>query len=553
MLFLFASAIRVAGIGEEALHDELYHFLAARAYLEDGTLSIVDGGVPYGRAALFTRSAAAFMSIYGDSLAVARIPALLAGSLVAALTFLWLRSEGEKWAAWLAGILISLDPLLIQLSQLVRFYTFQHVAFLLGSMALFSAVSGSRSRSRSLVLAGVGLAFYLVSFELQILSLLGFGGGLLFLAGRWLLRGRSGPPLRWWWVAGALAATAVVAVVFVRQSAPAGLLTALQYADLWASANVDNPRYYYAILYDHYAPLWTLLPLLSLLAIARRPPLACFAISVFAAGFVGLSLLAWKAERYLSYLVPFFLVVASLGVVHAVPLLRRLVEDLLDRLPSGSTPMRARRLASGATVAAVLAYAAIGNRSWLEAGRLVSRDHDTSFPLMGSADGPISWRRFADRARPIADRVQVIVSSDELKAINYLGRVDYTLSPGYLHTPFGRMPEFSLEPQTGVRVVSSAESMELILGCHESGLFVIQALSVDNPAVPRQEAFAYVASVARPVSVPPEWGIVAYEWHTPRSDLRTDCEGTLPRTDVAGQPVNFQPRHSRSPALGTTG
>ena len=53
LVFLFALAIRALSIGDEALHDELYHYLAASNYLDDGTLRIGMGD-PYLRASWFT-------------------------------------------------------------------------------------------------------------------------------------------------------------------------------------------------------------------------------------------------------------------------------------------------------------------------------------------------------------------------------------------------------------------------------------------------------------------------------------------------------------------
>src|SRR5690606_2885880 len=72
-----AAAFRVPGLGEEALHDELYNYLAAVGYTEDGSYRIVEGAAPYVRGAIFTRAVAALLSVFGPSLPVARIPALL--------------------------------------------------------------------------------------------------------------------------------------------------------------------------------------------------------------------------------------------------------------------------------------------------------------------------------------------------------------------------------------------------------------------------------------------------------------------------------------------
>lgn len=115
LVFVLAAAIRAAGLGEEALHDELYNYLAAKNQLAHGTLALVTGGAPYMRGALFTHVVAQCMALFGDALWVARLPALVAGSLVAMLTFVWTAAVANRWAGWTAAILVCVDPLLVQL------------------------------------------------------------------------------------------------------------------------------------------------------------------------------------------------------------------------------------------------------------------------------------------------------------------------------------------------------------------------------------------------------------------------------------------------------
>ena len=132
-----ALAIRLPGIGQDAGGDELYHILAAQQYLADGTLSI-HGAEPYTRARFFTMLVAACMRLFGDSPEAARIPALAAGTLTVLLGFLWVRSLGERAGAWVAGLLLALDPELVKLSQWARFYTLQHLAILSGAIAVLA-------------------------------------------------------------------------------------------------------------------------------------------------------------------------------------------------------------------------------------------------------------------------------------------------------------------------------------------------------------------------------------------------------------------------------
>src|SRR5690606_5178410 len=136
---------------------------------------------PYVRGAIFTRAVAALLSVFGPSLPVARIPALLAGCGVALVVFLWLRLSGERWAAWIAAALVCVDPILVQLSQIVRFYSLQHLAFLLGTIGVFVWVERRPPVPASVALLGASAAALALAFELQIVSLIGIGGLALFV------------------------------------------------------------------------------------------------------------------------------------------------------------------------------------------------------------------------------------------------------------------------------------------------------------------------------------------------------------------------------------
>ena len=79
VLVLFAAlAVRISVLDEGAAGDELYNYLAAQSYVEDGTLSI-NGGEPYTRGRIWTLLVAAALRVFGVSLASARIPSAPTG------------------------------------------------------------------------------------------------------------------------------------------------------------------------------------------------------------------------------------------------------------------------------------------------------------------------------------------------------------------------------------------------------------------------------------------------------------------------------------------
>lgn len=538
-VFTLAVLFRVPGLREGAVHDELYTFLAARGYATRGTFALVEGGDPYTRASGFTRTVAAFLELFEPSLLAGRLPAVIAGGLTVLVLFLWLHRAGERRAAWIAAGMAILDPLLIQLSQVVRFYSLQHFFFLLGSALTFAVLLRRRPWRRQLSLglaAGVSFAF---ATHLQLISVIGLAGVLTYVALvvlRALLRGsHDRPGLRRAIIGGALVAVAALAGL-VHQAGVLGKAQEMaSYADLWAQNAADDPTYYYAQYVDAYGVFLPLIPLFALLAAAARSRLATFLTTVLVVGLVAHSLVAWKAERYASYLLPFFFALTGLGIARALPLLRQLGARALDALP-WEPPARARRIWASSAVAVVLLFAITGNRAYLETARLLTRDHAVSFPTMYRGDGTLSWQRFAESVGTLAPGTAV-VSTDDVKAIYYLGRTDYAVSPSHLYNRGGSWPEFTLDRRVDAPVISTPESMAAIVGCHRDGLFVGQRMSLGRGVTGRGAVAEYMARVGESVPVEPRWGIVAYRWHTPPDGLRQDCDRIRPSLDLDGRPV----------------
>lgn len=518
----------MAGIGEEALHDELYNFLAAKGFLEQGGFFIAEGADPYTRGAIFTKIVAMAMGFFSPSLSVARLPALAAGCLSAAIVFLWLHVSKERVAAWIAGMLVAFDPLLIQLSQIVRFYTLQHLAFLSGTVGvswlLFPKKTSFMAKTIVLILTIIA---FVVAMKLQPVSVIGLGGVVLFTAiVVYWDNVRSLPVKAKLWIT--ITTLTFLSVMFgfaLIKGTITKYVEFYTYADLWAASSVDNPRYYYAILHSNYAPLWSLSPLLLLFAIMRQPRLTMLCTAVFGIGFIGLSFAAWKAERYLSYLVYFFFVISGIGLASGIEFLWQYISRLIGQIEIRNMPDRIRLSVATGMTAVVLGFAMLGNYAFLTTARLQKRDHDLSFPLMGIRDGTISWSQAAAKLKPISENVEVVVSSDELKALYYLGRVDYHLSPNTLFSKKGRRAEFWQDPRTNVRVIASTESVAEIIRCHRSGLFVVQSMSLGQSATarPRLEATRYIAERAELIDLPKEWGILAYRWQTSPEELKTGC------------------------------
>ena len=95
-LALFAAACLLYSInlGRMAHPDEFHHILAAQGLLATGEPRIAEG--VYTRVYLQTWLVAKSFSLFGDSLAAARVPSLIATALLVATLFAWLRREAGR-------------------------------------------------------------------------------------------------------------------------------------------------------------------------------------------------------------------------------------------------------------------------------------------------------------------------------------------------------------------------------------------------------------------------------------------------------------------------
>src|SRR6476469_4270054 len=173
-VFAVALAARLIGLHHTPYVDELNHVMAAHSLLERGTMELVPGGEPYTRARLFTWLVAALFRVFGESLAVARIPAVVAGAALVAALFVWVRGVAGRGAAWIAAMLFCFQPQSLYLSQHARFYTIQTLLCFIAATIVYRVVSDrSLSRERVAMLSIVALLLVLLALHFQVITIVG--------------------------------------------------------------------------------------------------------------------------------------------------------------------------------------------------------------------------------------------------------------------------------------------------------------------------------------------------------------------------------------------
>lgn len=265
--------IRLIDLSSLPHFDELYTVLAARAWLLDGEPRIAEG--VYDRAQLFTIIVAQFFQAFGESIVVARLPSVIAGSLLVVAVFLWTRAVAGNLAAWIAALFVALAPGTIQVSQFARFYAFQGLVFWMAAIGVYFVCTRRFDVRTTIPIAvACGLAF-LLALHLQILTAIGLVGLLLWVALAVgvpaLLLLRTRPALFW----STIAALVIVAAAVLAATVFSGLLEGLIYryrqTPLHALPVRNQVWFYHVALIERYPSLWLLFPLTALLAIANRP------------------------------------------------------------------------------------------------------------------------------------------------------------------------------------------------------------------------------------------------------------------------------------------
>jgi hypothetical protein len=523
LVFAIAMGARLMQLDHVPHKDELNHVLAARALLENGTLEIVPGGVPYTRVWGFTYLVAGLFRMFGESLVVARLPAVVAGAALVLLLFLWVRSEAGRVGAWFAALLLAFVPVSLQLSQWVRFYTPHALLFFAGCLLVYRLLSPPLpDRRRGIGLAAAAVLCFAIALHMHKLTVIGAAGlGLWVACVAPQLIGERFPKRRERVIiaAAATGAAVLVAALLVFSGYGRTLLRLAGHAPMWAQGRVDDVRFYHRIYLDLYGPLWTLFPLAALLALAARPKAALLAVCIFGLAFTTHSLLAWKQERYLFYALPFFFALWGMALGSALPWLKVRLRGLLRAGPARMLPDRAREFVATLMLVGVAAFAAFGTPA-VSYGHKMLTVPDAEW-RWGTYRGEPDWRAAAHFLGPQLADAEVVVGSHDVAAYHGLGRLDYLLRR--VNSGPSVAGEMMLNDKIPVPVLSSPEALATVLSCHPRGLVIIERGHWRNPWIVTPAMVDLLEANTIPVPLPEGWRLVAYRW---------DSTGRVPNAEA---------------------
>lgn len=517
-------ALRIAGLGFAPAYDEVFHIMAARSWLENGTFCIADCLREYGRGVPFTYMVVGSFALFGESLVTARIPSVVVGTLLVFAVFFWMRREVSSPAAWIAAGLCAVAPELIGWSQTSRFYAMQALFVWCGAGLFYLAVFEERWRFRAAA-AVVSIACFALAREVQVSTLIPVAAVGLWFVG-WLFAHRShvAPRIRWLAIGGA----AVVGVVFLAWQWPTLDLYWQQYraqTNLIHLGEIDNPFFYHAWFTWMYSYLYALFPIAILLALVKRPRPALFLTVMFTVSFIAHSFGGFKGDRLILYAFPYFFAVWGIALAAIVPALIEYVRGGFGRLRILASERWASMVVT-TSVAAALVFAALNTEALQTTLRLATVDGDDWWSAPWYR-GHTNWDSVRPQLEPLADTVDVVVSSAMLRTLYYFGRTDAGISRTALFVPGddgGLRDEFWRDWRTGTPVISTPESVGQVIRCHASGLILVEAGHWRLPAVVPPETADVIEALADEIPLPPGSRARAFTWRTPTDERSADCE-----------------------------
>lgn len=525
IVFIAALSLYSINLNRPPDPDELHHVLGAQHLLETGRPVIVEG--EYVRGILHTWMVALSYKIFGESLASARLPTVLFVALVAPMLFVWVRREAGSLAAWLTAALFLTSPFAVEIAQFSRFYGLQIFSFAAGVMCVYYALVPGQTWWRSMALLAAAGALFALAIWLQVTTFMGLVGVALWIAGSLVVKILLPPGLDHatrtrrligaLTVAGLLAAAAIVIVGEMQWA-----IERFRYTPLFSSRSVDDFWYYHLRFVLIYPTLWTLVGLLTIAAVICQPRLGWLAVTVFGVSFLLASFAGQKAMRYFCYAQPFIAVIWGLGLAHVAPALSGWLQSSRIQLKrSGSGVVNLSDTATRALVFLALTSVVLMNPFWLRTAAIIG-----NVALPGETP-KTDWRAARDVLLPWIESSEIVITTEELGAIYFLGRSDVRYSPNKIQEiPPEEHHEFGIDPRLGLPVISTTESVEKLMTCFRSGIVVGPIEHWGHPILISEPVQAVIRAHSQPIEVPKRSHLYAWGWRRQESgDLPGYCAG----------------------------
>jgi len=491
-------------IDHVVIYDELLHILAARGIVETG-LPAIAGGM-YERGELYTRLVAFALVQFGDTPITARLPSLAGGVLLVLLLSFWVGRKAGLLAGVSAGLFLCVVPATLDVAVFARFYTLHALVMFMMFAAAFEASLPYKHLSARFGWSILAMTLLPLGWHLQETTLIAavavVAGMLVVLAmAHWAVVRefvRSYPIA----VFGSCFSLLFVGLVVL---AELGLWDRFSAAPLWASGRADRYHYYLVAFSKDMPLLWPLLPAAVVIGISdpRTRRIASFCATVLVVSLVFHSFAGAKAVRYVYYVVPMACAIWGVAVANIVA---RALERGDWVAPKGSGPLRW-------TLPGMMLLGLIMSQEGIRSMRLVAGRLQPTVALSYGAEA--DWGPAMAPLDPALRSADMVITSNAMKALFFLGRYDYELNASIVpETDTGL--EFGVDARTGERAIATAKSMERVLDLPGSALVVLEEEKIGKANGVPADAVVVIQSRCRSVDLSGTTGIRA--WLCPRRD-----------------------------------
>jgi hypothetical protein len=266
-------------------------------------------------------------------------------------------------------------------------------------------------------------------------------------------------------VAIVLAVVAVAILGLAQIWFPSELWHRYRWTPLFDAATRNHFWYYHQWLNLYYPTLWPLFPLAALAALALRARPALFCLCVFVTALLLLSFGGMKGVNYVTFALPFLFAVWGMALAYVWTRIRGFVLEVTDGALRGLGIPRLPAV-KAALIAATVAFVVLANTATIR----------TATMLAGVAVppevNPPDWAAAAEPLRPWLDQASVVLTTSDIEMLYFLGDYDVLINKSRWSELGDEKTEFGRDRRTGKPVVSTPESVGLIIDCSPDGLIV---------------------------------------------------------------------------------
>jgi hypothetical protein len=375
-----------------------------------------------------------------------------------------------------------------------------------------------------MLLGGLALALLYLSVAAQVTTFVGLVGLVVWTSGLLLHRiyvaSEIEPNAKKFFTVALIIVSAIVIVAVsvtdVLQWAWNGYRTTQLF-----NADRQNEFWFYHLRFLLFYPtLWTLVGIIAVFAIAHSHRLAWLSICIFSISFLLMSFAGTKATRYLSFAPPFLAILWGIGLAGIMPKLSRYFSEARVRLIETFAFSQGHGVfASRIVVTGALAMVILTNPFWLRTATMIA-----NVPLPTEVPAT-DWRAAREVLAPWARNVEIMITTEELGAIYFLGRSDVRFSPSKLRElARDQRKEFGIDYRTGRPVISKPESIQQLIECFRTGLIVGPVEHWGDPIRINEVIKEIIIEAAEQIEVPRESYLYAWGWERePRENNAEYC------------------------------